>query len=179
MDSVCQNMDKLRIIVETTLSWISALPDVPIRYAKEDRLPVNTAPRTLLEFGFHREGSGTLLEVQDRRAWSVPNTLVVLNAHFGNRGTPRRSWAYWCVSVDSREGFPHPEWLEEPLLLTAPVRHPARLTAHYEAVGRQYAWQAGAHRWQGPGTRRLGAACRGRPRAGRYRTTERSQFDGR
>ncbi|MBT3379125.1 MAG: helix-turn-helix domain-containing protein [Lentisphaerae bacterium] len=141
-------MDRIRIIAEEVLSWVSLLPEAPVRYAKEDRLPVNTAPGSLLEFGFHRAGSETLIEVGELRAWSVPNTLVVLNAHFGNRGTPRTNWAYWCVSLDPRVDFPHPEWLVEPLLLTAPVRHPARLTAQYEAVARQYAWEAGAHRYR-------------------------------
>lgn len=119
------------------LDWVSREETVPVAYAAEDRVSVHTRPAPLLEFALHSSGSESLIEVAGLQRTSVPGDLVVLNAHFGNRGTPRRQWGFWCVSLDDRS-CPDRGLARAPLLEVAHLRHPARVQAQFEEVGRVY-----------------------------------------
>lgn len=137
MDGVGQYMDRIRGILEMALDWVSRLEAVPVAYAAEDRVPVNTRASPLLEFGLHTAGSESVIDVVGVRRVSVPGDICVLNAHFGNRGTPQRQWGFWCVSLDVRE-CPDLSLAQAPLLEVAHLRHPARVLAQFEEVGRVY-----------------------------------------
>lgn len=137
MDGVGHSMDRIRVILEMALDWVSRAEEVPVAYAAEDRVPVDTRPAPLLEFALHTSGSESLIEVAGLRRTSVAGNLVILNAHFGNRGTPRRQWGFWCLSLDDRT-CPDQTLGRAPLLEVAPLRHPARVLAQLEEVGRVY-----------------------------------------
>jgi AraC-like DNA-binding protein len=137
MDGVGQYMDRIRAILEMSLDWVSRAEAVPVAYAAEDRVPVNTRASPLLEFGLHTLGSESQLEVGGLQRESRAGDLCVLNAHFGNRGTPRKHWGFWCVSLDTRT-CPDGALGLAPLLEVAPLRHPARVLAQFEEVGRVY-----------------------------------------
>jgi AraC-like DNA-binding protein len=137
MDEVGQYMDKIRGILEMALDWVSLAETVPVAYAAEDRVPVNTRASPLLEFGLHSLGAESLLEVGGLRRESRAGDVCVLNAHYGNRGTPRQHWGFWCVSLDTRT-CPDAAIGQAPLLELAHLRHPARVLAQFEEVGRLY-----------------------------------------
>jgi AraC-like DNA-binding protein len=130
-------MDRIRTVLEMALDWVSCVETVPVAYAAEDRVPVNTRPAPLLEFALHTTGSESLIEVAGLRRSSLPGDLVVLNAHFGNRGTPRRQWGFWCVSLDART-CPDAGIARGPFVEVAHLRHPPRVQAQFEEVGRVY-----------------------------------------
>ncbi len=138
MDGTCNHLDRIRKIVDATLGWLSGLPAAPVAYIAEDRTPVATGVRPLLEFGVHSRGGPAELRVGGFRAESRPGTLAVVNAHFRNFGTPRTHWGFWCLSFDVRHGGPVPGIGAAPLLLTAALADPGRVQRRYEALAREF-----------------------------------------
>ena len=130
-------MDRIRTILDCLLNWVSLVDKVPVVYAAQDRIPVRTRPSPFLELGFHSSGSESTLEVPGIRRESRPGTLAILNAHAGNSGTPRDTWGFWCVSLDTSRGPPEIPW-DTPILETLSMRHPAHVLARFEDVGRQH-----------------------------------------
>lgn len=137
MDGGGQSMDKMRKMLEVALDWINRLPEVPVVYAAEDRVPVRTRASPLLEFTLHSAGSESLVEVAGLRRRSLPGDFALMNAHFGNRGTPRGQWGFWCVSLDAAT-WPGPALARSPMLEAVSLRRPARVLAQFEEVGRVY-----------------------------------------
>jgi len=131
-------MDIIRSILEMSLEWVSRAAAVPVAYAAEDRVPVNTRANPLLEFGLHTSGSESVLDVAGVRRRSVPGDFCLLNAHFGNHGTPRQQWGFWCVSLDARECPDAAAIGRAPLLEVVHLRQSARVLAQFEEVGRAY-----------------------------------------
>ena len=132
-------LDKTCNIARTTLDWLAALDDPPVSYIAEDRIRVATTPMPYLEFGFHSSGSDAEIQVGDERVRSAPGTLIVLNAHFGNFGTPKKAWRFWCLSLDVAETSPAPHIARAPFLAAAPVSNPLSVVARYQDIAREYA----------------------------------------
>jgi AraC-like DNA-binding protein len=145
MDKVRDYMDNLCEYVDSLLVWLSPLPVVPLAYAAEDRVPVNTGRSRYLELGFHMDGSPAQISVCDRTVQTEPGTVVGLTARFGNRGVPAGKWVYGCVSFAAPDAGPLAELVEQPLLLAAPVANPSRLREHYRAVAHQFSRRQGCH----------------------------------
>ncbi|NLF15804.1 MAG: helix-turn-helix transcriptional regulator [Lentisphaerae bacterium] len=130
-------MDKMREMLEVALDWVNRLPEVPVAYAAEDRVPVHTRASPLLEFTLHASGSESLIEVAGLRRRSRPGDFALMDAHFGNRGTPRGQWGFWCLSLDAAT-WPGPTLSRSPVLEAVSLRHPARVLAQFDEVGRVY-----------------------------------------
>ncbi len=127
-------MDKICEILKKTLHWVSLLDRPPIRWIDEDRVRVATMKRPNLEFGFHSWGSESTIRVGEKQVTTVPGTIMVMNAHFGNCGTPDDSWRYWCLALNVEKSAPLKGLGNTPLLLTAPSRNAQRLLRCYEQV---------------------------------------------
>lgn len=138
-------MDNLCDYVDALLAWLSPLGTVPLMYAAEDRVAVNTGRSRYLELGFHAAGAPARVSVCDRTVATVPGTVVGLTANYGNRGIPDGEWVYGCVSFAPPADGPLAELVEQPLLLAAPVADPERLREHYAAVIRQFSRRQGCH----------------------------------
>lgn len=126
--------------------WVSILPAVPLAYAAEDQQPVRTARQPYLEFGLHSQGSPAVITVREKTARSLPGSLSILNAVFGNQGDPERHWHFWCVSLNVT-GAPEPllRCLQEPILWNAPLNDPPRATDAFRRLTKQFHLQTGLH----------------------------------
>ena len=144
MDKYNKDLDKIRGLLWATLDWLSLIEPIPLAYIDEDRTRVATSPKAYLEFGLHSWGSASDLRVGPHRRLSMPGTLVVMNAHFGNRGTPRQHWRFWCLSFAVTSAAPVRNLERTPLLLTAPLRDPA-------SCGEKFALAARERNRAGPG----------------------------
>jgi len=151
MDRTCEMLDKTCELVHLTLDWMSGLDRVPVAYIAEDRTRVSTGRRPYLEFGLHSWGSDTDVQVGEKQVVSTPGDVVVMNAHHGNFGTPRKAWRFWCLSLDVSRSSPLPDVADSPLLAVARLRSPAPVATRYEEVAREYArpGQAQAARLKG------------------------------
>ena len=132
-------LDKTGRILRATIEWISRSRQPPIAYIAEDRTRVATGRSALLEFGLHSRGSETEVRVGENRLISVPGTLLIMNAHYGNYGTPVDSWRFWCLSFDVGQSAPLPDIGAAPLLSSALVRDPAAMVQRYENLAREIA----------------------------------------
>ncbi|NOY82780.1 MAG: helix-turn-helix transcriptional regulator [Kiritimatiellaeota bacterium] len=139
LERTCNKLDKVCGIVRSTLGWLSRLDQSPVVYIAEDRTRVATECRSLLEFGLHSWGAKTDVWVGKRHALSTPGTLLVMNAHFGNRGTPEKSWRYWCLSLDVSRSSPLPGIAAAPMLSAVSLSDPTSVGRRYEGVAREYA----------------------------------------
>ncbi|OGV68050.1 MAG: hypothetical protein A3K19_26975 [Lentisphaerae bacterium RIFOXYB12_FULL_65_16] len=138
-------MEKICNILERTLRWLNHLDKAPVRWIGEDRIRVQTGRSPLLEFGFHSWGSETDLRVGEHRAVSTPGTVIVMNAHFRNYGTPRREWRFWCLSFGVNEMSPIDGVGDAPLLCAAPARDVPGIIARYQDVAREYGRRDALH----------------------------------
>ncbi|MBT3287033.1 MAG: helix-turn-helix transcriptional regulator [Victivallales bacterium] len=138
-------MDNLCVFLDELLAWVTPLPQVPVTYAAEDRIPVNTARAPYLELGFHAEGSPANVSVADLSIRTEPGTVVALNAHFGNRGIAEGQWAYWCLSFAAPLSGSLVRFAAQPLLLAGAIPNPGRVRDHYAAVVRQFSRRQGCH----------------------------------
>ncbi|MCK5803893.1 MAG: helix-turn-helix transcriptional regulator [Lentisphaeria bacterium] len=138
-------MEFLCTIIDQTIVWIGEQGTVPVTFASEDHIPVQTDCRPYLEFGYHSAGDEAELRVGEAEAVSRPGCLSVLNAHFGNSGRPQGRWSYWCLSLDTALSAPFPSLATKPLLATVQLDNHRRIVQRYEAVERQYRARTGLH----------------------------------
>lgn len=138
MDGKFINMDKIREVIKSTLKWVGLLDRPPVTWIAEDRIRVATSRRPLLEFGFHAWGSACDVQVGDHHVRSLPGTILVLNAHFGNRGTPTEAWRYWCMSLDVEAMSPIQGLARAPFLCWDMVRDSTPIIERYRAVAQEY-----------------------------------------
>lgn len=131
-------MDKTREVVEKTMRWVSRLDRTPVKWIDEDRVRVATEKRPWIEFGCHSWGSEAEVRVGDHHVTSVPGTVLVLNAHFRNYGTPKKAWRHWCLSLDVSQSSPVEGLDEGPLLLAAPSRNLQRIVERYELARSEF-----------------------------------------
>ncbi len=139
MDRTCVMLEKTCKLVRGALDWLSRLDAAPVAYIAEDRTRVATGRRPLLEFGLHARGSEARVRVGKQCLVSRPGTLLVMNAHYGNFGEPRKSWGFWCLSLDVDRSAPWPGVGRSPLLAGAALHNPGAVASCYEAVAREYA----------------------------------------
>jgi len=131
-------MDKNCTIIQKTLEWVEACPSPPAAYIAEDRIRVSTAPHPYIEFGLHAGGTDARMQVAHRTISATAGTLVILNAHFGNYGTPDGDWRYWCLSLDVGPRSPLQEFVLQPLLLARRVNDLPRLVMAYENLAGEF-----------------------------------------
>jgi AraC-like DNA-binding protein len=119
MPDPCKDLTKTREVLAQAIAWANRLDRLPLAMVCEDRTPFGIQPRPLLEFGFHAEGTETLIELGPLRGVSVPGTVLIVNGHFGYRGTPSGTLRICWVSFDVSQSIPAVGLGETPLLLTA------------------------------------------------------------
>ncbi len=92
-------MDKADLL-SRSIQAIEAAPQAPVDYAQQDLgAYLETPPRPLLEFCLIERGTWRITTL-GRQAEARPGDVVIMNAHFGNRGQANGSRpTYHCVSV--------------------------------------------------------------------------------
>ena len=136
-----EDLSERIMIVEDLLHWVSCMESPPVICLGTDTGAFGIAPRPLLEIGLH-VGGETRIALGPRSAVVRPGTALIVNGHFGYRGTPisGSSHTIWWVSFDVSRSSPIPGLGDAPLLVAGAVREPERLVTRYASAQRLY-WQ--------------------------------------
>lgn len=135
MPKPSNDLTKTCKLLEETIAWANLLDRLPLVTVCEDLQSFENRGRPLLEFGFHAGGTEMLIELGPHRAVSAPGTVLVINGHFGYRGTSRETSRICWVSFNVSRSAPVKEVSKTPILLTARATGAERiLNAHRAAL---------------------------------------------
>jgi len=138
MFKICKDMDNICAILEKTIHWAGRIDDIPVVYARQCRVYMQTNPQPFLEFYFHLSGRNCEVTVGGLKEVLKPGELLVMNAHHGNRGRCESKWVYQCVSFDIHK-YPLFDFLGgNSLLLKTRVRHIPAVKQGFSGVFREY-----------------------------------------
>ncbi len=130
-------MDKLCIELEGLSRWLAVIPAIPICYAEAGvESDPRTSPNSYVELLFMERGR-MRMEVGDLSVALEGGMVVLMNAHFGNRGMVQpKEGRYACVSFEVA-GIKELAGLgRSPVLLMGRVRDIGRVVAAYQEVCR-------------------------------------------
>ncbi len=100
MDGTCENLAKMRTLIEDTIAWAEGRQRLPVVYFQEDRTPFMARQATVLEIAYHAAGSETLVELGPYRHRSQPGTVFIMTDCAGYQATPRGAVSVWNISFD-------------------------------------------------------------------------------